>query len=335
MSAESAPMEHGVSESVSKPTLHAGDVVEGGNGGDGGDEGCGLVDTVKGYESDGSGESGRKRFPRAEPSGKDEKLSESSSWWGGWLRGFGYCADNVFRGDEGDSMQADYKQQAKENDNALTNLEALENRDAMVLSNDGLEGSRLPEKQSGTRAAADAQRTGRRKDRKKRKRMVYQSDGKATVEKKNIKRGEQDADRERRIRKESEGIWWKTLRHISSRFGMNCGESVNQNWNNSAHYQEYDDFEYGDNEMPLLLVDEQNDQQQKRFSRRRTSSGGQRPSCCSVFCKCLIIGLAFLFFGCVGGLGGYIVACVLAHKGTLTSEPFYQAIGEKFMGNST
>merc|ERR1719431_406413 len=130
-----------------------------------------------------------------------------------------------------------------------------------------------------------------------------------------------------------ETIWIKTLKHITSKLGVSIG-GINQNWNNSVNFvdEDFDDFEYG-NTMPLLLIDDP-PEQNRRFSlyadRRRSAKGSGSCSSCSFSCccKCIIVGFAMIFFGCIGGLVGYIIACVLGHQGTLTSEPFYIALGQ-------
>jgi len=131
----------------------------------------------------------------------------------------------------------------------------------------------------------------------------------------------------------SVGIWWKTLKHITSKLGLNNGVCINKNWNNSVDFMEFDDFEYDENAMPLLLVDES--EHNRRFTRRGTISGNRGASCCNIFCKCLVVAIAFIFVGCLGGLVGYFIACLFDYKGKLKSEPLYQIIGGKFVGNST
>ena len=59
---------------------------------------------------------------------------------------------------------------------------------------------------------------------------------------------------------------WLTARDFGSRvydlvsksyaFQNTDGVCINKNWNNSVDYMGFDDFEYDENAMPLLLVDE-------------------------------------------------------------------------------
>jgi len=278
--------------------------------------------------------------------GKNKDVSENGSWWGGWLRradngatiadngatiadNGATIADYVFgrdnddddgRGEENQPVDEgwakwDWLRTLKED-----SMDIDKKRESVKLATLG-DSERVNEKSDVGVDPGRGSLGGNQGDRR--------TESKASCAKEE-KRGESLNPSERQLRrKDSEGLWKKTLK----RFGFCYNAEANQNWNNSVHF-EYDNFEYDDNEMPLLLVDEPNDNQ-SRFLRRRTTTGDGGPTCCWLFCKCLLIFWAFLLVGGVGGLVGYIVACVFAHQGTLSTEPFYQFIGHEFMKNST
>lgn len=273
--------------------------------------------------------------------------SESPDWWGGWIPSFNEdriksITNHVFGHKDAigqDEEEMGHKEEEegvkREEDPGIGQMrQSLNAPNGKTINNLG----RYKPKNLGGRSkkVGDYEEGERDTDRHK----VKSGKSRGTRTEKREEKGMRPRSGDQSGSEQSEGnesssvgIWRKTLKRITSRLGLNNGVCINKNWNNSVDYMGYDDFEYDENAMPLLLVDES--EQNRRFSRRGTVSGNQGASCCNIFCKCLVITIGFLFVGCLGGLVGYFIACLFEYKGNLKSEPLYQLIGEKFVGNST
>jgi len=278
--------------------------------------------------------------------------SGSPDWWGGWIRSFNEdrlrsITNHVFGhkdaiGDDEEEMG--YREEEEEEQEAEDQMKGQMGDEwgtsgRTINKLERYKPNRLQnERERQSENVGDYEEGEGERDRDREREESGKSRGTRTEKREEKELRPRSGDKsgsEQSEGKESSsvGIWRKTLKHITSKLGLNNGVCINKNWNNSVGYMEFDDFEYDENEMPLLLVDES--EHNRRFTRRGTVSGNRGASCCDTFCKCLVVTIAFIFVGCLGGLVGYFIACFFDYKGNLKSEPLYQFIGEKFVGNST
>merc|ERR1712142_608742 len=318
-----------------------------------GNDACGGIDDTDGV-SGANGASSCDAGSEYDESGR----SGSPDWWGGWIPRFNEdriksITNHVFghkdaigedeeemghkEGEEGEEEEKEEAEDQRKGRMGET-LNAPSGRTFNKL------GRYKPKSELGGRRQkvgdneGGERDRGRDRDRDRNKEESGKLRGARTVKRKEKEMRPQSGDKsgsEQSGGNESSsvGIWRKTLKHITSKLGLNNGVCINKNWNNSVDYMGFDDFEYDENAMPLLLVDES--EHNRRFTRRGTISGNRGASCCNIFCKCLVVAIAFIFVGCLGGLVGYFIACLFDYKGKLKSEPLYQIIGGKFVGNST